>query len=769
MLVGLVAVVAVGYAGQRMMSGGSTSESDESSVHVGQTFAEVAGEYDDQVIISVSAEDIGELRPIHSVEDVQVAAAKVTEVSATGIPISLNIAHNAPPMNDGLFAVVTNEYSGTGTKMFPYPFLKDSILMEPYRDSTVSVKGFQSGCNLLYTLTGVTDPSIVFSQQIKHSEDGVFQIQPTKTGQYVLHIDQSCDDDVEGQQKKQMTQTAWVKYVRRELTTLTDEDREDFLDAYRMLWDVSTKDGIGKFGKLYKSVAYFATVHNDAGSNSICDEFHAGTGFLNNHIYLGMYLEQSLRLINPKLSMHYMDYSKYFDSRDFDSHQQNQMDGGNWTELMSDKWFGQNDPYSGEIIDSRWAHTALPYVTSDFLNQEMIQEKATFFPSEERSWLLKTGPHIMSPYGLLRAPWNYNPSPFVTRYNNVNRLSAESVPEKVLKPYTGSNCEDMKIFFAGYAVDQPLYVYLEGTEDNVHGYVHFTLGGTGGDRSAEIDATLREKYQLSNTHMFYIAEASHKFVKSYLAGITYTYENPIVCTGDPWSDGKLTTTKNPGEQGGPSCKCNTYYFASEEKLDTLIDLYFNHFMPADDSILNLDFDTKKAIMELACQRMSYEGDLAGSGAAMDPLFWVVHGAVDRLFQRVSFSGVLSDKVYKTSKRSIGCSGHETTGSKRWLKGLFLDDSSIDVSMLTNQQLAEILDPTTDAFRDLQGSLYADSEYPWCEGFDDWLVSTAVDEVVVEEEEVAVETKKGGIMKSSLVDSVSSAMNSIFRTSFFGSS
>ena len=58
----------------------------------------------------------------------------------------------------------------------------------------------------------------------------------------------------------------------------------DFLDAYRTLWDVSTKDGIGKFGKLYKSVAYFATVHNDAGANSICDEFHAGTGFLNNHI-----------------------------------------------------------------------------------------------------------------------------------------------------------------------------------------------------------------------------------------------------------------------------------------------------------------------------------------------------------------------------------------------------------------------------------------------------------------------------------------------------
>ena len=766
MVVGLVAIVAVGYAGQRVLLGGNVDGGSEASTSdaASSAYAEVAALYDDKVVFSVSTEDIGELRPIHSLEDVQVAAAKVTELTATGIPITLAIAHNAPPLNDGLFAEVTNEYSGMGTKMLPYPFLKDAVLMEPYRESTVTLKGFTPGCNLEYTLTGVTDDSIILSQQIKKSEDGVFTVKPTKTGQYVLHAEQTCDDDVDGQQKKQMTQTVWVKYVRRELMTLTDEDREEFLDAFRTLWDVTTKDGMTKFGKLYKSVAYLSTVHNDAGANSVCDEFHAGTGFLNNHMFLGMYLEQSLRLINPKVSMHYMDYSKYFSARDFDNHLFNPMDGGNWTEIMSDKWFGHNDPESGVIVDSRWAYTKTPYLTTEFLTQEMIQEKATFFPAEERAWLLKTGPHIMSPYGLLRAPWNYNPSPYLTRYNNVNRLSHEGVPEKVLKPYMGSNCEDMKIFFAGYAVDQPMYVYLEATEDNVHGYVHFTIGGSGGDRAAEIDQILREKYGLSNTHLFYIAEASHKFVKSYLAGMTYNYENPVICTGDPWVGGKLVTSASPGEDGGPKCKCNQYYMESEEKLNTLIDLYFNHFMPADDTILNLDFETRKEIMDLACTRMSYEGDLAGSGAAMDPLFWVVHGAVDRLFQRVSFSGVLTDKVYHTSKRSVGCSGHETTGTKRWLKGLFLEDSSIDLSMLTNQQLAEILDPSTDAFRDLQNSVYADSLYPWCEGFEEWL-ATKTDEdsgdAAGSDAAVEVPAKKGGIMNS-VLDSIT-----VFRSSLFG--
>eukprot|EP01034_Spumella_vulgaris_P043669 gene43669-54251_t len=31
-----------------------------------------------------------------------------------------------------------------------------------------------------------------------------------------------------------------VKYVRRELSTLTDSDREEFLDAMKTLWDVDT-------------------------------------------------------------------------------------------------------------------------------------------------------------------------------------------------------------------------------------------------------------------------------------------------------------------------------------------------------------------------------------------------------------------------------------------------------------------------------------------------------------------------------------------------
>jgi hypothetical protein len=374
------------------------------------------------------------------------------------------------------------------------------------------------------------------------------------------------------------------------------------------------------------------------------------------------------------------------------------------------------------VLDSRWKNTLVPRVDKSLMGRETITSSATFFPDEGENWMRKTGPHISSPYGLMRAPWNYNPSPYLTRYNNLNRLATTDVSEHVLKPYMGSNCEDMKRFINDYTVGKPLETYLESAEDIVHGYIHFTFGGMGGPMAAQVDSVLRDKYQLSNTHMFYVAESAHKFVKTFLSGLDSDIVNPMNCTRNPW-DAKLEYLKTesaPGEADGPMCTCNAYYFESEENLDTLIDLYFNHFMPTDDSLKNIDFATKKEIMMLACSRMSYEGDMGGSGAAMDPLFWVAHGSVDRLFQRVLLANVFTDGIYKNQGRGGKCSGHDADGKKKWLDGLILGDGT-DASDYINTDLHAMLDPSSDQFRDLMDSVYEDSKWDWCEGFDEWLV------------------------------------------------
>ena len=49
------------------------------------------------------------------------------------------------------------------------------------------------------------------------------------------------------------------------------------------------------------------------------------------------------------------------------------------------------------------------------------------------------------------------------------------------------------------------------------------------------------------------------------------------------------------------------------------------------------------------------------------------------------------------------------------------DPSIDPTALTNVQLAEILDPRGDQYRDLLTTVYDSSEYDWCgDSFDSWL-------------------------------------------------
>jgi hypothetical protein len=134
-------------------------------------------------------------------------------------------------------------------------------------------------------------------------------------GQYTLSVSESgCDDDNLG---RSVEQSVWVKYVRRELMSLTVADRETFLDAFSTLWKVNTKDGVGLYGSEYKSLYYFASIHNDAGGNGVCDEFHGDQGFVNNHLMLGAYLEQSLQLVEPSTCLHYMEYAEYFATGNF--------------------------------------------------------------------------------------------------------------------------------------------------------------------------------------------------------------------------------------------------------------------------------------------------------------------------------------------------------------------------------------------------------------------------------------------------------------------
>jgi hypothetical protein len=225
--------------------------------------------------------------------------------------MSVKILHQATV---DLSIATSNIYgdTNTGIDTFAYPFLQNALLLEPYRENTVTITNPLSECQYYWQLSG---PYSSDFDQAGDSESNHFTITPTKTGQYTLIIEEICDSDAIA--SRSFTSDVVVKYVRRELSSLNDDDREEFLDAFHTLWTTSTVDGQELYGDAYKSLYYFASLHNDAGANAQCDEFHGGYGFINNHIYLSAYLEQSLQLVNPRVALHYMEYTKYFEDASF--------------------------------------------------------------------------------------------------------------------------------------------------------------------------------------------------------------------------------------------------------------------------------------------------------------------------------------------------------------------------------------------------------------------------------------------------------------------
>jgi hypothetical protein len=101
---------------------------------------------------------------------------------------------------------------------------------------------------------------------------------------------------------------------------------------------------------------------------------------------------------------------------------------------------------------------------------------------------------------------------------------------------------------------------------------------------------------------------------------------------------------------------------------------------------------------------------------MDPLFWVAHGAMERIFQKSVFAGIFSDMVYSTVDH---CEGHSAQSVKSWLNGYYFEDESVDTSTLTNAELIGILDPSSDKYRDYLNFVYDTFSFDWCSSSDSW--------------------------------------------------
>ena len=229
-----------------------------------------------------------------------------------------------------------------------------------------------------------------------------------------------------------------------------------------------------------------------------------------------------------------------------------------------------------------------------------------------------------SPYGLLRSPWNYNPSPYLTRYGSVFGINNDSVVgpsvDLVFKAHRGVTCDDFTQFFTMVKY-QPLEDYLMAIEDGTHGTFHFTFGGVGGAPAAKAIDLLMNSYNFSYSNIGSLAISAQSFNKKHLAQMI---TKPLTCSTSPWQSYTLTSSALPGEAGGPNCTFVDTCYADEDGVDELIDDFFKSDVDPLDSvksrIAGLTFEDKKAVMEIVANMFPYDGDLAGSGAG--EIIWI---------------------------------------------------------------------------------------------------------------------------------------------------
>uniref|UniRef100_A0A7S2W3X4 Tyrosinase copper-binding domain-containing protein n=1 Tax=Rhizochromulina marina TaxID=1034831 RepID=A0A7S2W3X4_9STRA len=482
-----------------------------------------------------------------------------------------------------------------------YPVVDQSLLAEPGRATTLSVSvasaSVQGPLKHLMAPTPLSDSSDLclwaISPLLATSESPAFRdasawsrstrgtsIEVTfpAPGQYQVEV--SCE--VRGEVLA-LSQTVSALYVRRELRSLSEEDRDKFLDAVHLMSVLSTEEGQAQYGKFYYQLDYFVTVHTTMAGSRRLDHMHDGLGLLTQHIALSNAFERSLQAIDSSIALPYWDYT-------LEMYQVKNKYGYNDigkifsdSELFSAEWFGRTE--NNRIADGRFA-------------QQTVASNRT------------SGTH--SPYGFLRAPWNLNPSPFVTRYHKMCGVEPTKLLAYEESYFSSEFIQYMSFQWPTCASHLKLlkksswYDFSWEAGYLPHGPVHSWTGGVGGgcdDLEDKLGTYLGTKnVDMLKTIMFAMLKNFWRY--------EYT-EMPSFCSVDSEEDCKV--------------RCNS---KREDIMTGLVlgtlskSLPFKYNIPTED-------ETSVAKI-IACDSPYWPGDHLEAASPAEASFWPIHPTLERL-------------------------------------------------------------------------------------------------------------------------------------------
>lgn len=264
-----------------------------------------------------------------------------------------------------------------GTNPISVSALPWDALVEPYRDQLISISSLiieENDVNLTdndYLIVWTIDDNVYSGKQVTFMIQGTgiytgsVSITPLKSSPYYgiksvnslyskttpkhqthrSHLNEFRfkSSDYETSSSFELYFTIASKYIRREIRSLTDDDRISVFNAMKTLYATNQTTGQALYGDKYYSAEYFAYKHLSGAGTIDCDHWHDGAGIAVNHIGVTLQYEQSLQSIDPSISLPYWDYGmdRYIYA-DYDSYAD--------YPIFTADWFG-------EIRSSKMDHT----------------------------------------------------------------------------------------------------------------------------------------------------------------------------------------------------------------------------------------------------------------------------------------------------------------------------------------------------------------------------------------------------------------------------
>ncbi|CAM9580371.1 unnamed protein product [Ectocarpus fasciculatus] len=472
-----------------------------------------------------------------------------------------------------------------------YPPLKKSKwahVAEPFRDTTFTA--FSSIGNLATDVFqwSFQDGTVLEGRRVKHKFKAV--------GRHEVSLMQIV---VSTGEVYHMRASVMVKYVRREIRQLTDKDREAFFDAMETLYRLPTPEGVARYGKDYKGIELFVQMHLDGAGVKDCDHWHDDAGIMTHHVGFTLLFEQALQVVDPSVSIPYWEYTieatlglaNYGESHVFDP-----------------DWFGDASPDNPlhTVTDGRWAYLSIMKARTQTKPPKQYKEISQLKSAE--AW-----DYVHNPFGLLRAPWNTDGTPFVTRHDKINGVDSTDMV----------TCGEFQSCFESSSIAKMNNCLNAG----VHGPVHNTMGGEWSNPEEEL--TVQLGYSAS---VAILSKALWR--QGYL-------RVPNTCLQGRDGSGNASTCIT-------SCPAELYESLGMTPYDVLVDtsaaywvaesaggaVMYDHdedrFMVTgheDDEDFQNEFWVR--VLHSLCDPGRF-GDQYSATSAYDPLFWVIHPTLDRL-------------------------------------------------------------------------------------------------------------------------------------------